>query len=78
VTSIETELRSAGRDCTPEGVLTIQLAELLTAGGHTASGAAALARELRATLDSALKDATKKADALDELAQRRMQKAAGA
>jgi hypothetical protein len=78
VTSVETELRSAGRDSSPEGVLTVHLAELLSAGGHTASGAAALARELRATLDSALKDATKKADALDELAQRRLQKAAGA
>lgn len=71
VGSIEDRLEKAQRESTPEGVIALGLAELLAAGGHTASGAASLARELRATLDAALAGAPKAADIVDELQSRR-------
>jgi hypothetical protein len=78
VASVEAQLREAGRESSPRGALALVLAETLAAGGHTASGAAALARELQATLDAALAGAPRSGDALDEIGRRRAQKAAGA
>jgi hypothetical protein len=71
-------LELAERLETPEGAHVMLLAQLLAAGEHTASGAAALSKELRAAMTVALKDAPTKSDFLDELADRRRSKAAGA
>lgn len=71
-------LQSAERLTTPDGQHVMLLAEMLVAGGHTASGAAALSRELRAAMDAALEGAPTQADWLDELAKRRERKASGA
>lgn len=56
----------------------MHLAGLFANGQHTAAGAAALSRELRAAMETALQGAPQKADAMDELEARRRQKAAGA
>lgn len=71
VATVETALAKAGRDDTPDGAIALRLAETLADGGHTASGIAALAKELRATVESALKGAETAADGVDELKQRR-------
>ena len=63
---------------TPEGAQVLHLATLLQAGPHTASGAAALSRELRAAAEAALRHAAPAADRFDEIAARRAAKAAGA
>jgi hypothetical protein len=68
---IREELTAAGRVDTPKGRITLLLASQLAAGGHTASGAAALARQLEASLDAALDGALKSADGVDELKDRR-------
>lgn len=80
VATYEERLDAAGVLDTPEGAHVMLLARLLEegAGGMTASGAASLSRELRAAMDAALKDAPGEADVLDELAERRRQKASGA
>lgn len=78
MTAYRAQLEAADRlDC-PEGAHVMLLAALFAEGQHTSSGAAALSRELRAALEVALKGAPKQADAVDELAERRRQKAAGA
>lgn len=62
------ELRAADRERTPLGQAALVLASRLDgATRETGSSVAALARELRATLDEALKDAPRAADALDGL-----------
>jgi hypothetical protein len=64
---------------TPDGEHVLLLAGMLASGeGLTASGAASLSRELRAAMTVALKDAPSEGDFLDELAERRRQKATGA
>lgn len=68
------QLEAAGREDTPEGVHAIHLAKLLATPGHSASGAATLSRELRATMAIALKGASPDGDALDDLANRRVKK----
>lgn len=78
VATYQTRLKVADRLATPEGEHVMLLAEMLAAGGHTASGAASLSRELRAAMEEALKGAPTSADALDELATRRERKASGA
>jgi hypothetical protein len=76
VAAVRKQLATVGREATPEGVIALGLAGLLDAGGHTASGAAALARELRVTLTAALVDA-RPASALDELKARRAARLSG-
>lgn len=71
-------MEAAGRLSGPEGAQVIHLATLLVTGQHTAAGAASLSRELRAAMEAAMQGAPKAADALDELAARRSQKATGA
>ncbi|MFI2278258.1 hypothetical protein ACH45F_38460 [Catenuloplanes sp. NPDC020197] len=64
-------LTNAGRESTPEGEIALTLAAALAEGGHTASGLAALAKELRATLAAALEGAPVEPDLVDELKERR-------
>lgn len=65
------QLRDAGREATPKGLIALNLAALLAAGGHTAAGAASLARQLDAALDAALAGSAQAADVIDELRSRR-------
>ena len=74
VVAVRGVLAAAGREHAPAGVLALRLAAMVDEGGHTASGAAALARQLLATMDAALAGAPKAADRLDEIAQRRARK----
>ncbi|WP_327029720.1 hypothetical protein OG989_04140 [Micromonospora sp. NBC_01740] len=71
VAVVDRELAAAGRADTSKGAIALRLAETLADGGHTASGIAALAKELRATIDEALKGAKEAGDGLDELKARR-------
>jgi len=76
--AVRVELESAGRVESTLGQAALRLAARIDGGGDTGAGMASLSRELRATMDAALRDAAKSADLLDELAARREQKAAGA
>lgn len=78
VTAYQRQLVEAERLDTPDGAHVMHLARLFAVGNHTAAGAASLSRELRAAMEVALKGASTKADKLDELADRRAAKAAGA
>lgn len=78
VGSYRQQLDAADRLRTPEGAHVMLLAELFANGQHTAAGAAALSKELRAAMEVALRGAAKQADALDELGARRSAKASGA
>lgn len=78
VSSYRKQLTTAERLDSPEGAHVMHLADLFANGQHTAAGAASLSRELRAAMEMALMGAPKAADALDELANRRRKKAAGA
>lgn len=73
--SVRARLDEAERAGTPEAAVALRLAGLLDVGDFTASGAAALSRELRAALADALAGAPRAADGLDQLAQRRVAKA---
>lgn len=70
-----TELRRAGRDTAPAGVLALGYARRIDAGSETGSSHAALGREYRAAMSEALADAPKALDRLDELSERRRAKA---
>jgi len=76
--AVRQELEAAGRLETVLGQQALMLADRLAAQGDTGSAVAALSRELRAVMEAALADAPAAADALDELAERRRRKAAGA
>lgn len=69
--AVRERLSAAGRLGSPEGVAALTLAGLLDGGGHTAAGAAALAKQLLATVAAAVGDVPAAADRLDELAARR-------
>jgi hypothetical protein len=56
---------------TPEGALALYVAAMLDKGGHTAQGAAALARELRQTMVIVTAGAVTQDDPVDELRRRR-------
>lgn len=64
-------LLAVGKLDSPAGALAILQAGMLEDGGHTASGVAALAKQLLATMALAVGDAPVAADRLDELAARR-------
>ena len=64
-------LQSAERDETPLGAVALTLAEQIDAGGHAATGYAALAKQLEATLASALDGVKLTVTAVDELRARR-------
>lgn len=72
------KLEDADRVHEPEGVAALALAHRLDNGGRdTGSALASVARELRATLEVALKGANVAADPLDELRARREARLAG-
>jgi hypothetical protein len=72
------ELVAAGRESSSLGVQALALAGRIDAGRDTGAAIASLSRELRATVEAALKGVAAKADGLDDLARRREKKAAGA
>jgi hypothetical protein len=76
VESYRKQLEDVERLDTPDGALVLHLATMFAAGDHTASGAAALSRELRAAMEVALRGAAKQDDSIDELTSRRRAKAA--
>lgn len=72
------KLEAAERLDTPEGMAALALAHRLDHGGRdTGSALAAVARELRATLEVALAGVKVSGDAVDELQQRRERRLAG-
>lgn len=71
VATVQETLVKASRLDTPEGAIALRLAETLDDAGHTASGIAALAKQLHASLDLALKGAEEVGDEVDELKARR-------
>lgn len=77
VAALRRELDEAGVADTADGMVAIRLAEKLSQPGDTGSAMASLARQLSAAKAEALASGTKKADSLDELAARRLNKAAG-
>jgi hypothetical protein len=70
-------LEAVGRDGTVAGAAAIHAAMLLEMGGHTASGAAALLKELRAANEEATKNASAGEDLVDELKRRRQARLSG-
>lgn len=73
------ELVAVTREHTPLGRAALVLAGRLDrADGDTGSSTAALARELRVTLEEALRDAPRTADALDDLEAQRQKRRQGA
>lgn len=76
--AVRVELQAAGRLDTALGRQAVLLAERASSPFDTGSAIAAVSRELRAVMAEALKDSSAVADPLDELAHRRMVKAAGA
>jgi hypothetical protein len=70
----EAQLRTAGRLDTPKGAMVMHLTRELVAGGHTASGLAALAGRIESLLDSALAGTAGVNDPMDEFTQRRLGK----
>lgn len=73
------ELTAVNRQDTPLGRAALVLAGRLdNAKDDAGSAVAALAKELRSTLDAALKNATTKADPLDELREKREARRRGA
>lgn len=59
------DLNGVDRADTTRGVVALQLAELVDAGGYTAQGAAALVKAHREALELALEGTAKQADVID-------------
>lgn len=78
VVSTRSRLEAVGRLDSPDGVMALELAELIAAGGGTQSGIASLSTAWGKAMDRALAGAKPAEDALDELRRRREAKAAGA
>lgn len=78
VAAVRAELEAADRLDSALGQQAVALAQHMASPFDTGSARAAVSRELRAVMDAALADAPKAADALDELASRRQQKASSA
>ena len=80
VATVAAELDAAGRRNTTKGQLVLYLATALTTATlfDNLSQRAAATREIRASLDAALAGAPRPADTVDELEQRRREKAARA
>ena len=77
VSTTRRELTDAGVVDTVPGQIALRLAQKLSQPGDTGSAMASLARQLSAAMAEALAGGEKKTDGLDELASRRLQKAAG-
>lgn len=78
VKAVRLELEAAGRLESSLGQQALELARHMASPFDTGSARASVSRELRAVMDAALADAPKAADALDELALRRRDKASSA
>jgi hypothetical protein len=78
VAAVRAELEAVGRLETPAGQQALRLAERMCSPYDTGQAMAAVSKELRAVMAEATKDAPKAADRLDELAERRQLRAAGA
>lgn len=76
VSAVTAELTVAGRESSALGVQAIAIAERMTRF-DTGAGLAALSKELRAVMASALQNAATVADAVDELKARRDRKRVG-
>ncbi|MGV7669141.1 MULTISPECIES: hypothetical protein [Mycobacterium] len=76
MSAVTAELTAAGRESSALGVQAIAIAERM-ARFDTSAGLAALSKELRAVMASALQNAAPVADAVDELKARRDRKRAG-
>jgi hypothetical protein len=72
------ELAANNRLGTTLGQQAVKLAERMVQSSETGAGVASLSRELRATMAEALRDAAKAGDPVDDIAERRRRKAAGA
>jgi hypothetical protein len=68
---IRADLESAGVVGTPAGLLAVSLATVVDEGGHTASGLAALSREIRQAVGDAKSSATTSATKISELREKR-------
>jgi hypothetical protein len=77
VAATRRELEEAGKIDSVAGQLALELAAKACSPADTGSAKAAVSKELRAVMAEALADVAKKADGLDELASRRLQKASG-
>lgn len=77
VASYRRQLQAVDRLDTPEGAHVMHLVGLFSAEAHTASGAAALSRELRAAMEAAMRDVPQEMTFLDELRLRRERKLGG-
>lgn len=77
VAATQDALEAAGRAETPLGAIALQLARTVVEGGHTASGLAALSKELRSALSAALEGAPQAPDLVDELRERRARRRTG-
>lgn len=71
------ELVAAGVEATSAGAAALNLARRLDVGMHTGSQAAALVRELRASVEGAMRQAKPVGSSLDELRARRLKRASG-
>ena len=76
--AVQAELEAAERVGSFLGAQALAIAARIDAGADTGSAVAALSKELREVMKVALADAPKAADRLDELSERRKQKASGA
>ena len=70
VVAVRTELAAAGRDTTYLGSIAVALADRMD-GSRSIMGYAAMAKELRSTMDQALAGVKAAADPVDELRARR-------
>lgn len=77
VATTRLKLEQADAVDTVAGQIALRLAEKLSQPGDTGSAMTSLARQLSAAMAEALAAGTKQADGLDELAARRLNKAAG-
>jgi hypothetical protein len=66
-TATEKRLSGCSRLFTPEGVLVLELARRIDAGGHAGSALASLANAYAKALDAATKDAGQDADIIDRI-----------
>ncbi len=69
--AVQAKLTAAGRTDTVPGAVALRLAALLDAGGHSASGYAALARQLTASVEEACRGASLAGDPLAAIRDRR-------
>jgi hypothetical protein len=71
------QLAEADREDTVDGMLALELASRIASPVTTGSAVAALSRELTATMARALAGVKAKGDPIDEMAERRANRAAG-